>query len=681
MMKFSISAKLILSFILVLSFGGGVGVYFLLVAERALQNSVGQSSLFLAEDLIERIDKDIADKIKQIQLYTRDASLQVALERSNKFFEELEDLSAYIAKEDEAWQAVPAHELNPLMRDLIENNVSGTLRQEFLEFWQQQYGFPVYGEAFVTNRYGLNIAQTGRTSDYYQADEEWWQQAVEKGFFVNDIEYDESAQTWTMPMGVRVEDSQGNLLGVVKAIPLAEKLFRQAELTGRRYQTTETQLLTKDGSLMYSTLPFVMFDDLSQQPFFQQAREGKGFFVSQENGRKRLFAYTRSVGFHDFPGLQWILLISHDTQEVFSPIQALRRTLGFSGVGLLALTFVFMAVLTRMISVPLRKLMHAVEHIGKGNLNTRIDLKGKDEIGQLAETFNEMTEKLQESHEDLEGKVRERTKQMEDRVQELDRTAKLLVRRDFEFMQANEFLREMDEAKSRFVSIAAHQLRTPLAGIEWTLQMLLSGDFGKLRNEQKNVLREAYETLRRLVSLVKDLLSVARIEEGRMEFTFSPLSMEAVAQKVFEASALAAENKKITLKLVVPSKPLPKISGDTVNLAMALQNMVDNAIAYTREGGRVEIAVQRHEGANKKVKVSVRDTGVGIPEDQKALIGQKFFRADNVTRQKVYGTGLGLYIAKKILEKHNGKLEFESTEGKGSTFFFILPFQNENVSV
>ena len=480
-----------------------------------------------------------------------------------------------------------------------------------------------------------------------------------------------------MPLGVRIEDAQGNFLGVLKAIPLTERLFRQAELTGKRYQTTEMKLLTKDGYLVYSTLPFEMFEDLSKKPFFQQAQWNKGFFVSEESGRERLFAYTRSVGFSDFPGLQWVLLISHDTKEVFSPIQNLRRTLGLTGAGLLALTLFFVLVLTRTILVPLRKLIGVAEYIGKGNLSTRIDLKNRDEIGQLAETFNEMTAKLQESHENLESRVQKRTKELQARVQELDTTAKLLVRRDFEFMQANEFLREMDEAKSRFVSIAAHQLRTPLAGVKWTLQMLLGGDFGKLQNEQKNILMEAYGTLQRLIALVKDLLNVARIEEGRMEFTFSPVSLEAVCKEVFEASSFAAENKKITLNLAMPPNPLPKVSGDAVNLTMALQNIVDNAIAYTKEGGLVEIGAKRHNGDVKNVRIFVRDTGIGIPEDQKALVGQKFFRADNVTMQKMYGTGLGLYIAKRILERHNGGLEFESKEGKGSTFFFTLPFSEE----
>lgn len=642
-MKFSIGAKLVLSFVLILFFGGAIGVYFLVVAERALQDAVGQSSLFLAEDLMERIDKDIFDKIKQIQLYAKDSSLQGALKISNKFFEELKDRQGYIAQEDEAWRAVLVNELSPLMQDLISNTISETLRQEFLEFWQEKYGFPLYAEVFVTNRYGVNIAETGRTSDYYQADEEWWYRTEKEGFFVGDIEYDESAQTWTMSMGVRIDDKQGNFLGVLKAIPVAETLFRQVELTRKRYRTTEMKLLTREGRLIYSTLPFEMFEDLSSKQFFQQAQETKGFFVSREREQERLFAYTRSTGFRDFPGLQWILLISHETKEVFSPIQDLERTLGVGGVGLLALTFFFVTVLTRTIPA----------------------------------TFNEMTAKLQESHESLEARVRERTKELEQRIQELDQTAKLLVRRDFEFMQANEFLREMDEAKSHFVSIAAHQLRTPLSGVEWTLQMLLGGDFGKLQKEQKNVLKEAYGTLQRLVALIKDLLSVAQIEEGRMEFKFLRLSLEALCKKVFEASALAAESKKITLKFVMPPKPLPQVSGDTANLVIALQNIVDNAIAYTREGGLVEIGAKTHNGDMKGVRVFVRDTGLGIPEDQKALVGQKFFRADNVARQKVYGTGLGLYIAKKILERHGGKLEFESKEGKGSTFFFTLPFSQE----
>ena len=684
---------------LILSFGIGVGAYFLFVTERALQNAVGQTSVFLAEDLMERIDKDIFDKVEQIQLYTKDNALQVALQESNSSFAELADASEYIATKDQEWRAADQQMSQSLIQDLIDEDLSETLRQEFLEFWQQKYGFPVYGEAFITNAFGANVAQTGRTSDYYQADEEWWQQAREKEFFVADMEYDESAQAWTMPLSVRIEDSKGTFLGVIKAIPLAQELFRQAELTGKRYQTTAMKVLTKDGHLVYSTLPFEIFEDLSQEEFYRQTKSGKGFFIGMEEDTRRLFAYTQSKGFNDFLGLGWIVLISHDTKEVFASVQALKRSIIFTGIGLLVLILILAFILIRTISLPLRKLTRAVRYIGKGNFKTRIRIKSKDEIGQLASAFNKMTGRLQDSYEDLEGKVVQRTAQLEERIKELDATAKmlikrdldlteartrmqdqikemdkvakLLVRRDFEFMQANEFLREMDEAKSRFVSIAAHQLRTPLSGVTWTMQMLLSGDFGKLSKDQKEVLQEAYSTLQHLVALVRDLLSVARIEEGRTKFSLATVSVQDICTRVFKESAIAAESKKIDLKLSLPKKSLPNVRGDATNLMMAVHNIVDNAIIYTRKEGSVEIGAKKHED---RVMIFVKDTGVGIPEDQRLLIGQKFFRADNVVKERVHGNGLGLYIVKKILEHHSTNLEFTSEEGKGSTFFFTLPF-------
>jgi signal transduction histidine kinase len=268
--------------------------------------------------------------------------------------------------------------------------------------------------------------------------------------------------------------------------------------------------------------------------------------------------------------------------------------------------------------------------------------------------------------------VQKRTKELEEGIRELDKTAKLLVKRDFQLLQTNELLRETDKAKSRFVSIAAHQLRTPLSAIKWTLQMVLSGDFGKIGKKHSQVLQEALLTLERLVKLIGDLLNVARIESGQLQYTFSPIHMEEVAKKVFEESRVEAKSRGISLKLSLPKESLPPVSGDFQNLIVGLQNIVENALLYTPQGGKVEIIAQRAL-QEKMVQVSVKDTGMGIPAEQKSLIGQKFFRADNVIRRQVPGTGLGLYIVQRILEQHNGKLDIESKEGVGTTFSLALP--------
>jgi signal transduction histidine kinase len=459
---------------------------------------------------------------------------------------------------------------------------------------------------------------------------------------------------------------------VIKAVPIIEEILREAVVATKRYETATATLLTVDGRLILSPNASRLFEDISGKNFFKNLKGEKGFFVDKENGKVKLFAYTRSHGFKDFEGLQWILVLTHDGEEIFAPVLQLQRALTTTGAILTLLIGFLAIVLSRAISMPIQKLIEGATYISQGNLDVKIGIGAKDEIGRLADAFNEMTTKLKQSRETLEGKVEERTKELEERVQELDKTAKLLVRRDFEFLQTNEMLRELDEAKSRFVSVAAHQLRTPISGIKWTVNMLLSGDYGKLKDETKSVLQEALTTLDRLITLIADLLDVARIESGQLAFKFRPIHIEDVCKKVFNESALQAKNRGIALKLFLPSKPLSLVRGDFENLTIALQNIVENALTYTHKGGKIEIRAKEDTHDPQKIQISVQDTGMGIPESQKSLLGQKFFRADNVVQKQIPGTGLGLYMIEKILEQHKGKLQVESEEGKGSTFSMIL---------
>ena len=703
-MKFTIGVKLTASFLAIFLLTVVFGIYSLFTTQRALQKAVGQTSLVSAKNQIARIDKDIFLKIEDIQLYSKDAVLQKTLLESNRLFAELG--AEYISQADADWVSAPEDVVTPFMQALIENEVSDALYEEFIAFWERKYGSRAYGEAFVTNKYGANIAQTGKTSDYYHADEKWWQTAKEKGFSVGEVEYDESAKAWTMPFGVRIDDQEGNFLGVIKAIPHFQEIISEVELTLKKYRTTELELLTSSGQLIYSSSVFKMLDDVSGENFFKQISDGQdGFFISHRGGRDMLFSFARSYGFRDFKGLNWILLIGHDTSEIFSDVYKLRNTV----IGVILMLFALVAFLTlvlkREFSDPIKKLTEGAEYISRGNLNVKIKIDSKDEIGQLARAFNRMASRLGGVYENLESEVENRTLELKNRVSELDKTAKMLVRRDveltqtreqlqdrlrdlnaiakrlvrrdFELFEANETLRKIDEAKSRFVSIAAHQLRTPISAIKWTIHMTMDNDFGKIPKAAKDALKIAAISIDRLVELIGRLLNVASIEEGRFVYNFSEISIEDVCKNVFKESINIAKMRGVSFKIFLPKNPLPLVYADFDNLIIVVQNLVENALRYTPKEGSVEIIAALDSQNQGLARVSVKDNGMGIPKHQKGLVGQKFFRGDNVVRSQISGTGLGLYITSKILEKHDTKLEFESEEGRGSTFFFTLPFMKK----
>lgn len=228
-------------------------------------------------------------------------------------------------------------------------------------------------------------------------------------------------------------------------------------------------------------------------------------------------------------------------------------------------------------------------------------------------------------------------------------------------------------AKSEFISIAAHQLRTPLSGIKWTLKLLLDQDLGPITEKQKTFLTKGYETNERMIALIRDLLDVARLEEGRFGFEFKEEDMAKLLLSVIREHEPHAEQKGISLKYDLPKQPLPSMTVDASKLALAITNLVDNAIKYTSKGSVTLSAVVKKPFLEMRVK----DTGIGIPKDQKLQLFSKFFRARNALKIQTDGSGLGLFIVRNIIRRHGGEIWFESIEGKGTTFVFTIPMRKD----
>ncbi len=228
----------------------------------------------------------------------------------------------------------------------------------------------------------------------------------------------------------------------------------------------------------------------------------------------------------------------------------------------------------------------------------------------------------------------------------------------------------VEEMKSEFVSIAAHQLRTPISAMKWTMTMLLDGDLGDLNDEQKDLVEKTYASNERMVNLINDLLNVSRIEEGRYLYKPAHISFSKVLNPVVKSYRDEIKRRGIKFRTKIPKRSLPRVAVDTEKITLVLQNLLDNAMKYTPKGGQVTLDVKVK---NKEIEVSIRDTGVGIPKDQQQRLFSKFFRAANVIRMETEGSGLGLFICKNIIKAHKGEISFESKENQGSVFHFTLP--------
>jgi len=237
---------------------------------------------------------------------------------------------------------------------------------------------------------------------------------------------------------------------------------------------------------------------------------------------------------------------------------------------------------------------------------------------------------------------------------------------------ANVRLKQLDVAKSEFISLASHQLRTPLTIIKGYVSMMMEGTWGEVKGKQKEQLEKIYSSNERLIRLVEDLLTVSRIESGRLDFDWKTISFEDMVDSVVKEFDQVVKDKGLRLRFIKPKEKLSKIRMDSLKIRQVVQNLIDNAIHYTEEGG---ITIRLKE-KNNKILFSIKDTGIGISSEEQVVLFEKFSRGRDVGKMHTEGVGLGLYLGAKMVKAHKGKIWVKSEgENKGSTFYFELPLK------
>jgi signal transduction histidine kinase len=241
---------------------------------------------------------------------------------------------------------------------------------------------------------------------------------------------------------------------------------------------------------------------------------------------------------------------------------------------------------------------------------------------------------------------------------------------------ANERLRRLDNAKSEFISIASHQLRTPITAIKGYVSLVLEGSYGKVNAEVQDVLEKVYRVQTQLSQLVEDLLNVSRIEAGRIQYQYAPTRLEMIITDLVDMFSIADRDKGIALRMHLSKKALPELTIDANKIKETISNLIDNAVKYTPQGGEVKVILEGDE-ERRVARVIVEDNGVGISSEDKVRLFEKFVRSKETTQMVTSGTGLGLYVGKSFVEAHGGKIWAESEgSGKGARFIVELPYEH-----
>jgi signal transduction histidine kinase len=238
-----------------------------------------------------------------------------------------------------------------------------------------------------------------------------------------------------------------------------------------------------------------------------------------------------------------------------------------------------------------------------------------------------------------------------------------------ELRASNAQLQRLDEAKDEFVSMASHQLRTPLTSVKGYIDMVLEGDAGKISDMQKHLLGEAFTSSERMVHLINDFLNVSRLQTGKFMIDRRQIDLASIVRQEVDGLQTTAGQRKLTLVYEMPAS-FPLLYLDEGKIRQVVMNFIDNAIYYSKENTTITINLKADDST---LELTVKDTGIGVPADEQAQLFTKFYRASNARKQRPDGTGVGLYLAKKVIVAHGGSMVFSSVPDKGSVFGFTLP--------
>jgi two-component system, NtrC family, sensor kinase len=367
-----------------------------------------------------------------------------------------------------------------------------------------------------------------------------------------------------------------------------------------------------------------------------------------QDGRKVLSA------FQTIEPLGWRVFVEQPLSEAFAPLKSAIWRTALLLVAFLLLAIATSVLLARRLVRPIESIQAAAAKIGSGSLNQRIEIPSQDELGALAEEFNRMASRLQESYSSLEQKVEERTRELATALKELDEKG-----------------RELEAAsrhKSQFLANMSHELRTPLNAIIGFSQVLAEKLFGEVNEKQEEYLDDILTSANHLLALINDVLDLSKVEAGQVELEVASFSLREALELGVVTVRERAINDGVQLTLAT-NGGVDLVVGDERRIRQVIFNLLSNAVKFTPAGGAVDVQAAEVDG---EVQISVTDSGPGIAAADQERIFEEFQQTDAGVEQRE-GTGLGLALSKRLVELHGGRIWVDSEPGKGSTFVFTLP--------
>ena len=428
--------------------------------------------------------------------------------------------------------------------------------------------------------------------------------------------------------------------------------------TGKAYVVDRMGVLIAHPDLW----PALQRSDLSGHADVRAALDGvgppSGGLVKEDLSGQRVLSTYATV-----PSLGWLVFVELPLTEAYAPIYASIGRSTFLLVVLLAGAVLVSLFLSRRMTVPIQMLTQGAKRIGSGDLGQRLAIKTGDELEALGDQFNLMAAHLRDSYATLERKVTERTS-------ELEKARDQALAEHDAAERARSIAVQANETKSRFLAVVSHELRTPLNGVMGVLQLL---DDGSLSEPQRRHLATAAASGETLIALVDAILEYARLEATTEALETRDFRLDQLIETAADLMRPQAFGKGLSFNLACDATVNASVHGDPVRLNRILLNLIGNAIKFTPRGGIDLNAVAEPHDDHVLLRLTVRDTGIGIAPDMHERIFEDFVQADDSIARRFGGTGLGLAIARRLTRLMRGELTVDSTPGQGSTFTLEVP--------
>jgi signal transduction histidine kinase/GGDEF domain-containing protein len=659
--------------VVIITLAGVILVYF--AGSAILMNILGREHAQIANILNMYTIDALKGEVEDAGSYTTRPLWKDAVTESNSRYGgmDAESIRLKLLDMDKRW--IAAKPGDPILKEYLENRISMGMLDTLKARTE-------ISEIFITDKYGGLVAASNKTSDFYQADEEWWQRAYnygKGGVYVSDIEFDESSRSWVISIAMPIRDSKsGDVIGICKDSVGIEKLFSNLA-DFRLGDTGHAILINNEGTIISHHGISTMTEKMFPESALRKMLKTKNAYLIVKSPLlhdKRIFVAFNEAKppYLSGRGISWIVLVVQDMSEVSAPINDFAIQIAIIAALMMVLIVPVGSLFGKFITDPIRNLRSAMERVMAGDWDYKVDVKTGDEIEQFAITFSDMIAdikgkqiELQGFSNGLEAKVEERTKELGaaqeaalNILEDLQASKEAIERTNIELMK-------LDELKSEFISTVSHELRTPLSIIKEGISLVLDKIPGDVNEKQARILDISKSNIDRLARIIDNLLDISKIEAGKVELKRRLISISEIVRHAASSFEPKIREKGLEMRL-----DIDKVSGsvwvDADRITQVLTNLIGNAVKFT-DSGHVDISCKDKDDG---VACAVSDTGVGISKEDMPKLFDKFQQFGRTAGSGDKGTGLGLSIAKNIIDMHNGAIWAESEPGKGARFTFKL---------